>query len=257
MKSAIALTFHRINAEPIVSRSPMDPATRRYVITNGYFKQAIRMISPEKSCTVSEYVEKQEGDWLILTFDDGSISDFEVGFPGLRDRGIKATFFVTVENIGLSGYTTITHLREMAEADMEIGSHGLTHQYLITMTRNEASREIRESKDRLEQAAGTKVFSFAPVGGHYRRWMEQFAHEAGYRAFATMIPGRTNGGEDRVLLRRNHIQSHHDSEYLSRLIKGHYRTMALNRLRYHVLQIPKTLLGLKNYDLLKKYLHQL
>lgn len=215
------------------------------------------MISPEKSCTVSEYVEKQEGDWLIPTFDDGSISDFKVGFPGLMDRGIKATFFITVENIGLSGYTTITHLREMAETGMEIGSHGLTHQYLITMIRNEAIREIRESKDRLEQAIGMRVVSFAPVGGHYRKWMEHFAYETGYRAFATMIPGRTNGGEDRVLLRRNHIQSHHDSEYLSRLIKGHYRTMALNRLRYRLLQIPKIILGLKNYDLLKKYLCKL
>jgi peptidoglycan/xylan/chitin deacetylase (PgdA/CDA1 family) len=254
MKSAIALTFHRINPVPVVSHSPMDPATGRYVITNGHFKQLINMISPEKCCTISEYIEKQEGDWLILTFDDGSISDFEVGFPGLKNKGIKATFFITVENIGLSGYTTITHLREMAERGMEIGSHGLTHQYLLTMARNEASREIRESKDRLEQAIGKNVVSFAPVGGHYRKWMEEVAYETGYRAFATMIPGRTNGGESTVLLHRNHIQSRHDSDYLSRLIDGHYRTMALNRLRYHVLQIPKVVLGINNYDLVKKYL---
>lgn len=257
MKSAIALTFHRIDPESVVSHSPMDPATRRYAITTDRFEQVIKMISPEKSCTVSGYIQKQGGDWLILTFDDGSISDFWIGFPSLKDRGIKATFFTTVENIGFSGYTTITHLKEMAETGMEIGSHGLTHRYLITMTRNEAFREIRESKDRLEQAIGMRVVSFAPVGGHYRKWMERCAYEAGYRAFATMIPGITNGGEDRVLLRRNHIQSHYDSEYLSRLIDGHYTTMAFNRLRYDVLQIPKTLLGLKNYDLIKKYLSEL
>jgi peptidoglycan/xylan/chitin deacetylase (PgdA/CDA1 family) len=254
MKSAIALTFHRINGEPIVSHSPMDPAARRYNITTDLFKEVIDMIAPEKSCTVSEYVEKQEGDWLILTFDDGSNSDFEIAFTSLKLKGIKGTFFITTENIGLSGYITNSHLREMAEADMEIGSHGLTHQYLITMTRSKASREIRESKDRLEQAAGTKVVSFAPVGGHYRKWMEEFAYEVGYHAFVTMIPGRTNGGGDLCLLKRNHIQSHHDIYYLSRLIEGHYRTMALSRLRYHVLQIPKVLLGLKNYDRLKKYL---
>lgn len=254
MKSAIALTFHRINQEPVVSHSPMDPATRRYAITTDRFEQVVKMISPEKSCTVSGYIQKQEGDWLILTFDDGSISDFWIGFPRLKDRGIEATFFTTVENIGFSGYTTITNLKEMAKSGMEIGSHGLTHRYLITMTRSEAIREIRESKDRLEQAIGTKVVSFAPVGGHYRKWMEEFAYETGYRAFATMTPGKTNGGENMVLLRRNHIQSHHDIDYLSRLIDGHYTTMAFNRLRYDVLRIPKALFGLKNYDLIKKNL---
>jgi peptidoglycan/xylan/chitin deacetylase (PgdA/CDA1 family) len=257
MKSAIALTFHGINPQPAASNSPMDPATRRYVITPDHFKQVMNMISPEKCCTVSEYVGNQEGDWLILTFDDGSISDFEVGFPTLKERGINATFFVTVENIGLSGYTTVTHLKEMAETGMEIGSHGLTHQYLTTMTRSEAIREIRESKDRLEQTTGTKVVSFAPVGGHYKKWMEECAYEAGYRMFATMVPGRTSGGRDVVLLKRNHIQSHHGIDYLSRLIGGHYRTMAINRLRYDVLQIPKVVLGLRNYDLLKKYLSEL
>lgn len=257
MKSAIALTFHRIDPEPVVSHSPMDPGTQRYAITTDRFEQVVEMISPEKSCTVFGYVQKREGDWLILTFDDGSISDFEVGFPGLKDRGIKATFFTTVENIGFSGYTTITHLKEMAETGMEIGSHGLTHRYLITMTRNEAIREIRESKDRLEQATGAKVVSFAPVGGHYKNWMQDVAYEAGYKVFATMIPGRTNGGGDLLLLKRNHIQSHHDSEYLSRLIDGHYTTMAFNRLRYDVLRIPKAVFGLKNYDLLKKYLSEL
>ena len=257
MKSAVVLTFHRIDPEPVVSHSPMDPGTRRYAITTDRFEQVVKMISPEKSCTVSGYIQKQEGDWLILTFDDGSISDFEIGFPGLKDRAIKATCFVTVENIGLSGYMTITHLREMAESGMEIGSHGLTHRYLTSMTRSEAIREIRESKDRLEQAIGMRVVSFAPVGGHYRKWMEKCAYEAGYRAFATMIPGRTNGGEDLLRLKRNHIQSHHDIDYLSRLIKGHYRTMAINRLRYHVLRIPKAVFGLKNYDLLKTYLYKL
>ena len=257
MKSAIALTFHGIDPQPDVPHLAADPGARRYVITTDRFEEVVKMVSPEKSCTVSGYIQKQGGDWLILTFDDGFISDFWIVFPSLKDRGIKATFFTTVENIGFSGYTTITHLKEMAETGMEIGSHGLTHRYLTSMTRSEAIREIRESKDRLEQAIGMRVVSFAPVGGHYRKWMEKCAYEAGYRAFATMIPGITNGGEDRVLLRRNHIQSHHEIDYLSRLIDGHYTTMAFNRLRYDVLRIPKAVFGLKNYDLIKKYLSEL
>ncbi len=252
MKSAIALTFHGIDPQSSILSSSIDPSARRYVVNTDFFKQTVSMVSPERCCTVSEYLERQKGDWLILTFDDGHISDFEVGFPNLENRGIKATFFITVENIGVAGYTTIAHLKKMTGSDMEIGSHGLTHRYLVTMAPSEALREIQESKDRLEQAAGTKVVSFAPVGGHYKNWMKSAAFETGYKVFATMIPGRTNAGGDLLLLKRNHIQSQHDMDYVTRLIEGDYRTLAFNRLRYHALRIPKVILGMKNYDLLKK-----
>ena len=172
----------------------------------------------------------------------------------MREKGIKATFFINPVNIGLPGYSTGSHLREMVKEGMEVGSHGLTHGYLVSMKKPDAIREIKESKDKLEQRVGTSIVSFAPVGGHYRRWMENFAFESGYRVFATMIPGRTNGGGNITLLRRNHIQSHHNIDYLLRLIGGHQRILVLNRLRYNLLQIPKSILGLNNYDLLKKLL---
>ena len=254
MKSAIALTFHKINPDLAGSKPKSSSSTDRYTISTGRFEQAVNITPPERCCTVSEYVEKQAGDWLILTFDDGNISDFEIAFPILRNKGVKATFFINTGSIDLPGYSNISHLKEMAKAGMEIASHGLTHHYLINMERDEAIREIKESKDRLEKQVGTEVKSFAPVGGHYRKWMKSIAQEAGYRAFATMIPGKTNGGENMVLLHRNHIQSHHDAGYVSRLINGDYGTLLLDRLRYSVLQIPKNILGIQNYDLAKKYL---
>lgn len=254
MKSALALTFHRINREAITSKSLLDTSIERYIITADRFEQAINMISPERCCTVSEYFEKKDGDCLIPTFDDGFISDFEIAFPILMNKKVKGTFFITAKNVALPGYTSVAHLREMNEAGMEIGSHGLTHHYLVSIPRNEAIREICESKEKLEQEIGLEVTSFAPVGGHYKKWMEEVAYNSGYRVFATMIPGRTNGGGDFILLRRNHIQSHHDAEYLYRLINGHYGTLILNRFRYNLLQIPKSILGIHNYDFAKKYL---
>lgn len=249
MKSALALVFHKIDR----GATSVDSFIDRYTVNMDLFERTIDRVSLERSCTVSEYVEKQAGDWLILTFDDGFISDFEICFPILRDKGIKATFFINTGSIDLPGYSNISHLKEMAKAGMEIASHGLTHHYLINMERDEAIREIKESKDRLEKQVGTEVKSFAPVGGHYRKWMKSIAQEAGYRAFATMITGKTNGGENMVLLHRNHIQSHHDAGYVSRLINGDHGTLLLDRLRYSVLQIPKNILGIQNYDLAKKY----
>lgn len=253
MTSALALTFHGLRRETVIYEASRDPATERYVVPAKRFEEAVREIPPEVCCTASEFVHKKEGNWLILTFDDGFISDFEVTFPVLMDKGLKASFFVTAENVGRPGYTSIRHLKEMAQAGMEIASHGLTHNYLVTMPYAEAIREIRESKERLEKEIGVEVTSFAPVGGHYHKWMLEVAREVDYKAFATMIPGRTFGNKDMVMLRRNHIQAHHDAAYVSWLLNGDGRTLIFNRLRYHLLQVPKVILGMQNYDRAKEF----
>jgi hypothetical protein len=78
--------------------------------------------------------------------------------------------------------------------------------------------------------------------------MVEEATDAGYRAFATMIPGRSHAEGGFALLRRNHVQAHHDAEYVTYLLRGHGPTLLQNRLRYAVLGLPKRLLGLRNYD---------
>jgi len=202
-------------------------------------------------CTASELAAESEGNWLVFTCDDGLATDFEIVFPALVRRGLRGTFFVTAGNVGKRGYVSVAQLREMAAAGMEVGSHGLSHRYLLTMPWHEAIREIRESKANLQEQIGVEVTSFAPVGGHFRKWTFHAAAGAGYRVFATMIPGRTRGGEGVLLLRRNHVQAHHDAAYVSNLLRGRPRVELANRLRYCVLQLPKIMLGMRNYDRLR------
>lgn len=252
MTAAMNLTFHAIEGVPRPSKLPRDTVSELYTISKEFFEQIIDAIPSRLYCTVSEFVQCPADDLVVLTFDDGYITDFEIAFPILLKKGIKATFFVTAENIGLPGYTSIMHLKEMAKAGMEIGNHGLTHRYLTTMTRNEAIREICESKRRIEKNTALKIISFAPAGGHYRRWMCEVAAEAGYQAFATMIPGKTIlNNKGFVLLRRNHIQSHHDIIYIYRILRGHKRTLFLNKLKYILLSVSKGILGMQKYDRLK------
>jgi peptidoglycan/xylan/chitin deacetylase (PgdA/CDA1 family) len=249
--SAVVLTLHGVRHNTDLVASLQDLAATRYTIGADRLEQLLNKVNPQACCTAGEFVGKSAGDFRILTFDDGLISDFVTVFPLLLSRQVRGTFFVTAEHVGRAGFTSVPQLREMAGANMEIGSHGLTHRYLVTMPRREALREIQESKARLEQMLGVGVVSFAPVGGHYRNWMLDAAGEAGYRAFATMIPGRTIKSSRPVLLRRNHIQAHHRALYVSRLLRGRRGTLLSNRLRYFLLKQPKNWLGLRNYDRLK------
>jgi peptidoglycan/xylan/chitin deacetylase (PgdA/CDA1 family) len=250
LAKAVVLTFHGIHRDGQTLAS-QDPATARYFVAEDTFARALAELPSDRCCTVAEFARYAGGDWRIATFDDGLISDYEFAFPMLLQGGLRGTFFVTVDNIGRAGYTSVAQLREMIAGGMEIGSHGLTHRYLVTMSTSEATREIRESKARLEETLGVEVHSFAAVGGHFKRWMLEIAAEAGYRAFATMIPGRTTAQDGLLLLRRNHIQGRHGNEYISRVIRGCAATLFQNQIRYHCLAIPKKAIGLRSYDRLK------
>ena len=254
MTSSLVITYHAVGNRPLATDPIRKVAAESYTTSLENFVRALAEVRAEACCTASEFTDKTRGEWLVLTFDGGLLTDYEHVFPALACRGLRGTFFVTANNVGKRGYTSPAQLRQMVRAGMEIGSQGLTHRYLITMTRDEAIREIRESKEKLEQELDTAVSSFAPAGGHFSRWMPPVAAGSGYRTFATMIPGRTWKRHDFALLRRNHVRSCHDAAYASRLMRGDRGVLRAGRLRYSLLKLPKTLLGLPLYDRLKESL---
>ncbi len=251
MTSSIVLTFHKVLSGNISYLDQSDPAVERYSITAEAFSDILSHLSPERCVPLRSLSEKSCGLYHTITFDDGWISDYEVVLPCLLEKNMKATFFITVNEIGNRGFVKADHLREMARNGMEIASHGMNHRYLLAMSRAEARREIHESKVRLEQLLGNEVICFASVGGHYRRWMLDEAEEAGYRYFATMIPGKTYLKYELHLVKRNHIKEFHDIEYAKKIIYGNISTFFINRVEYEALNVPKRVLGLRRYDMLK------
>lgn len=253
---SLVLTFHGVEDAPHAARSDEranDPAAR-YVVAREVLARMLARIPPARCRTACELACSAPDEELVLTFDDGLRSDYDVVFPLLQSLGLRGVFFVSAGNVGASGYTTAAQLCALAEAGMEIASHGWRHEYLVTMSRRAAQREIVESKDRLEQIVGQAVTSFAPVGGHFRRWMIAAACEAGYRVFATMVPGLSRVAGAPLILRRNHLQAHHDVHYLERLLRGEPRLLSRNRLRYEALRACKRVLGMRNYDRGKQWL---
>ncbi len=250
MKSCLALTFHGFQN---CSELPANPQTARYTLPIKHLEEIVQKIPPEKCCTVSEFVRKREGDWFILTFDDGYYSDYDTVFPILKDRDLKGTFFLTAEKVNSIGYIGVEQIKEMANGGMEIGSHGLTHNYLVSMTKGEAIQEIGASKKKLERQLNREISSFAPVGGHFRKWMLKYAQKAGYNAFATMVPGITNSNKSFFLIKRNHILAHHDESYIARLLKRDKELLVINSSKYSFLYFTKDVLGMRTYDYLKEF----
>src|SRR6476660_2146259 len=64
---------------------------------------------------------------VLLTFDDGHISNHDTALPVLLEHQLKATFFVVAGHIATAETMSWRQIRALHAAGMEIGSHTLTH----------------------------------------------------------------------------------------------------------------------------------
>jgi peptidoglycan/xylan/chitin deacetylase (PgdA/CDA1 family) len=112
-----------------------------------------------------------------VTFDDGMRNNHEVALPILNEYSIPATVYVTIGFIdhtspwvgpgGDGAMMTHSQLRELVAAGWELGAHTMTHPDLSTMDYDACLREIRDSREALEEIGGTAVETFAYPFGRY------------------------------------------------------------------------------------------
>ncbi|MCA1569574.1 MAG: polysaccharide deacetylase family protein [Chloroflexi bacterium] len=124
-----------------------------------------------------------------ITFDDGNRSDLEIALPALRARGLRATFFVVAGRVGTPGYVDADAIRELAEAGMGIGCHGMRHRPWRGLTGPALHEELGEARAQLERIVGVTVDEAAcPFGAYDRRSLAGLrAH--GYRRVYTCDRG--------------------------------------------------------------------
>jgi peptidoglycan/xylan/chitin deacetylase (PgdA/CDA1 family) len=144
---------------------------------------------------------------FTITFDDGSLSQLEQGYPVLEALDVRGVlFFVT----GLAGGSfegerllTIAELHELSAAGWEIGSHTVSHPHLARHgeTRLEPTAlraELRDSRRWLREH-GFDASSFAYPYGRYNDEVERVAGRY-YRYVRTTADGLNPISERNVRL---------------------------------------------------------
>lgn len=141
---------------------------------------------------------------VVVTFDDAYLSVLELAHPILESLGLPGTVFVVTDFAGdgrplewerskvwrgpayegeLRGMTW-SQLGDLAEAGWEIGSHTRTHPRLTRLSDEELDRELRGSREAIEQALGRPCTSLAYPFGDVDARVAAAAAEAGYVAAA-------------------------------------------------------------------------
>ena len=140
---------------------------------------------------------------VVMTFDDGHLSDHDIALPLLRQADSSATFFIVPDFIGKDGFMQWHHVRALHDAGMEIGSHSRTHPDFRTLDPAAATDEFIQSKQEIEQQIGAPIHSFAfPFGFAPKRYYA-LARAAGYRHVMGSHHGRFGHGDEQILPRNS------------------------------------------------------
>ena len=161
-------------------------------------------------------MEAIRGENVTITFDDGERNNIINALPILRQMGYMAYFFVTVDRIGKKGYLSWEEVKELRDAGMVIGSHGLTHRILTEIKKKELEEELFGSKDILERNLSIAVDSLSIPRGFYDESVIKVAKEAGF----TKIFGSDPVQKHPSVLPRIAVKSDWDKERFQMALKG-------------------------------------
>jgi peptidoglycan/xylan/chitin deacetylase (PgdA/CDA1 family) len=144
------------------------------------------------------------GQGLVgLTFDDGYADFATYALPVLRRYGFTATAYVIAGRLGGDNewdaegprkpLMTAELVRQVADAGIEIGSHGLRHVSLPKAPEGALAAEIDGSRRALQDVSGQDVSGFCYPYGHVDAAIVAGVRSAGYDYACAIWPSEHTG----------------------------------------------------------------
>jgi len=188
------LTYHKLtrNGTPdaMTVREADFEAQMRFLRENGY-----RVIPLDDLFEFLRFRRQIPARSVVITFDDGWRSVYDIAWPILKKYGYPATLFVYTDLIVGSRETlSWEQVRELSRDGLDIQCHSKTHRYLGRKERKESfrdyfeavRREIVESSRILRKHTGREVKYLAYPYGDTNALVVGMLRQEGYRLAFTV-----------------------------------------------------------------------
>lgn len=210
--------YYRVNTLPKVFSIQM-----RFLASQGY-----RTISLQDLIN-NEYNSKS----VVITFDDGFRDFYFEAFPILKEHGFQATVFLATAYVGnepFKGRRCLNweQIRELHAAGVAFGSHTHSHPQLSDLSRSAIVRELRQSKNIIEDKLGNAVtdfsypYRFPEEDREFKRFIDEELTNEGYIRGVTTIIGRYRAGDNAMQIKRLPVNSNDDEAFLDAKLMGNY-----------------------------------
>lgn len=163
---------------------------------------------------------EQHSRGVVLTFDDAWADNHTNALGPLSAHRLPATLYAPSRLLGEPGYMTRTQLLEMDGAGVTIGAHSRTHPDLRACSHSELEREVRGSKDDLEELIAKPVTSFAYPTGLLDERVLAAVVAAGFTSAVTTRAGWWRPATNALQIPRSFAQDFSEATFLAAIGGG-------------------------------------
>jgi peptidoglycan/xylan/chitin deacetylase (PgdA/CDA1 family) len=188
---------------PVLCYHAVDPAWRSplAIPPELFARQCAWMSGHRRVIGLSDVVGAMNGGARLprgvtaLTFDDGFATLHTHALPVLREHGLAATVFLVASTLGSARQTvdwvddpppqpletlSRSQVLEMRDAGVTFGSHSFAHHDLTALGDDECERDLRASRELLEDLLGDPVPWLAYPRGRHNDRVRRAASRAGF-----------------------------------------------------------------------------
>lgn len=252
--------MNRVLAYHAIEKPVAETGNKLYCIPLEKFKEQMDIIkqrkTPVKSDTIQTHIKlsdklkrwQEQSLEVEITFDDGDITNYRHAYPVLKEKGLRARFFILVGKVGQNGYVNWQQTKELLNAGMVIGSHGMTHRILTTLKEKELDYELGESKRILEKELGIEIKNLSIPRGFCNKRVIEKAKKLDYQKIFTSNPADDND----LLIGRIPVKASWDIDYFINIINNGYPLK--DRIEEWLKETSKAILGANTYDRIRNRL---
>lgn len=158
-----------------------------------------RVVPLDHAVAALDHSQRLPRGVVALTFDDGLTGVRDHALPALLRHGLPATVFVVTDTLVNPGRPvdwvdeappvplralSVDDVRAMAAEGVQFGSHSSVHADLVQLNPEECERDLRASREVLEDVVGGRVRYLAYPRGRHDERVRSAAARAGFeRAF--------------------------------------------------------------------------
>jgi len=199
------LNYHAVDEDPSpTSLSPAQFALQMDILA----ARGTETVTFGETVDLLSRSERLPANTVCLTFDDGLESVYTAAYPLLRDRGFRATVFLTTgatENrvdwerdpsIAAQRLLDRDQVVALKEGGFEIGAHTRTHPHMTELDDESLEQEVFANRDDVADITGTPPEPFAYPYGDYDARVVSVLKRAGYKGACTITPPNRSMGRD-------------------------------------------------------------
>lgn len=190
------LCFHSVVGSQVLPSTLFTPT-----MTSARFRRQLEWIAESGYQVVSmpqalsrlESGSAREGQYLVVTFDDGYLDNWQIAWPILKSLGFIAHFFIVTDWIGVKDHIQVggrttprefmgqQELVELVREGGTVGSHSHTHLNLVEQAVDDVEEDLTRSREMLSALVRSPVTTLAYPYAAYNQRVLRAAQTAVHR----------------------------------------------------------------------------